>query len=763
MKTKLILAAALGFTALPLQAEFLFNQYLEPSFFGAPNTEYSQWNVMFAPNGGENYPDAAAPNGTYQTASAAGFSNPGDWSPTNPLAFWHVDNPTLTQTNGGHFIIGPGTAGNIYSFAVPSFYEVADTTPFTLGTVVFQFQSEGTAVDFSTIKLQYDNGMGIVELAPTEFIREYRAGTSSFGGFSNRNAVQWDLTSLGITEYQITFNSLGSSMSFQQALLDTSATFAAVVPGGRTWEGTGAQNWSAGTNWAEGTTSVANGNVRFENTANSTITLDGDRTVAEFTIATASDTTLVGTSKLTANTGITATAAATGTTTIETAYELGAYNLMSINAGEVRLEGTVSGAYGMLKTGAGKLVLGANNTFGTSTAGLGVQGGTLRIKGTNSYGGSTSVLWGTLEVAADAPVSANGAFGNASTAVLVGASSNVFSSVPEAAQIVIDGNHTVARNISIELGTFEKRLGAKDTTTEAVYSGNVSLLGTTSTASNLKLFAQNSADTVRFSGNISGGGSSKTLSINANGEQGTVIFSGANKTYASQTIVSGGTLIIDAGSSTTGNGAWTVSSGATLRVDGTVGGSGALTLASGGTVTGSGTINKAFTIGAGSTLSPGNSPGTLNTGSQTWAGGGTYLWEINDVNAGIGTDPGWDWVNISGSLSITATDLNPFSIDITSLTLANTAGLIHNFADLTSYSWTLATASGGISGFSMDAFILNTSAFQNSFTGSFGLAVSGNDLVLSYTAVPEPSTALLILLACAGFILLRRRKSLALA
>ena len=756
---KLLTTAILAIATSTLQAEFLFDSYLTPGFYGNPNTEYSRWNVLFAPNGGQNYPDAAAPNGIFQSASAAGFSNPGDWSPTNPLAYWHLDNPTLTQTNGGHFIIGPGTAGNIYSFSVPSFYTVADTTPYALGTVVFQFQSEGTAVAFNTIKLRYDDGSGMQELAPTEFIREYRAGSSAFGGFANRNAVQWNLTGLGITDYEITFNSLGSSMSFQQALLDTAQTFEAVVPEGRTWIGTGSQNWSTATNWQQGSTSVTNGNVRFENSAATTIHLDGNRTVAELMIDTAENIIVNGTSTLTTNTGITATSSATGTTTINTPYELGAYNLMRINEGTVELNGPVSGSYGILKTGDGTLVLGANNSFGTSTAGLGVQGGTLRIEGTNTYGGSTSVLYGTLEVATDAPVSSAGAFGNAASTVIVGASSTTFSGITEPAQIVIDGDHTIARNINIEQGTFEKRLGAKNTVTEAVYSGNIALLGTGANATNVKLFADGTDDVVRFTGNVSGGATTRTVSINADGEEGTVIYSGANKTYASQTVVGGGTLIIANSTSTTGDGAWTVQSGATLQVDGTVGGTGALTLASGATLTGGGTVNKSLTINSGVFLSPGNSPGTLNTGAQTWAGGGSYLWEINDVNAGIGTDPGWDWVNITGSLTITATALNPFNIDITSLTLANTAGSVHDFADLTSYSWTIATASGGISGFDVNAFNLNTSAFQNAFTGNFSLSTIGNDLVLNYTAVPEPSAMALLGLGLAALTLLRRRRN----
>ena len=73
-----------------------------------------------------------------------------------------------------------------------------------------------------------------------------------------------------------------------------------------------------------------------------------------------------------------------------------------------------------------------------------------------------------------------------------------------------------------------------------------------------------------------------------------------------------------------------------------------VTLKGGGTVTGN------TTIASGSTVSGGNSPGTTNfAGNQTWAGGGTDLFEIDDATGAQGGDPGWDFLNITGSLDIT--------------------------------------------------------------------------------------------------------------
>ena len=49
----------------------------------------------------------------------------------------------------------------------------------------------------------------------------------------------------------------------------------------------------------------------------------------------------------------------------------------------------------------------------------------------------------------------------------------------------------------------------------------------------------------------------------------------------------------------------------------------------------------AMTIGLDGVISPGNSPGTATTGSQTWRDGGSYLWEINDSDGSKGLTGGF--------------------------------------------------------------------------------------------------------------------------
>lgn len=753
-----LVAAVLLLTCALANGEVLFDSYLIPSFDGLPNTEYSRWSVFYAPNGGLNYPDATAPNGTYGSASSAGFSNPGDWSPANPWAYWHVDNPTIRQTNGGHFIIGPGTMGNIYSPGVVGDYVLSDTTPYALGTVVFQFQTDGQPIDYSTIRLRYFNGTEDVELAPDEYIREYRSTASSFGGYLTRNAFQWDLTDLDIFSYEIVFHSVDSSMSFQEALLDTSESYATVVPEKRHWIGVGAGTWSTSSNWQESSSSVTNGNVHFVQSGAADISLDGARTVGELVFDTPYDVTISGASTLTANTGITTTEAATGTYVIQTPYAMGAFNLMDIEGGEVRVEGSVSGAYGMLKAGNGVLILAGNNTFGTPTAGISIQGGTLRIEGTNTYGGSTAVMWGTLEIASDAPVSAPGALGNGTSNVVLGLSDAVYSTPPEPAVLVIDGNHTVARNISVEQGSYEKRLGAKNTNGVATYSGNVSLLGSGANATSLKLFAQGTEDVVRFTGTISGGSSTSSLRINADGEKGTVAFSGVDKSYGGSTAVHSGTLWIEDGTSVTGNGNWTVYSGAVVRIDGSLDGNGSFDLQAGASLMGSGALNRAISVANGASIAPGNSVGILTTGTQEWGAGGIYQWQIRDLFGTAGN--GWDMLQINGELNVSATDASPFVIRISTLGMDDLEGLLGGFVSVSDYEWVIASASDGISGFDPAAFQLDATGFVNLFNGYFAITNSGDDILLTYTPIPEPAVLLWVsVLVLAGLLAHRRHRN----
>ena len=216
---------------------------------------------------------------------------------------------------------------------------------------------------------------------------------------------------------------------------------------------------------------------------------------------------------------------------------------------------------------------------------------------------------------------------------------------------------------------------------------------------------------------------------------GQLTLSGAN-TYAGTTTVTGGLL----------------------KVNGSVG---SVTVSSGGSLGGSGTTGSLLVNG---TLTPGNSPGTLNTGSQTWFNGGNYNWQIFDATGSAGS--GYDLLNISGSLDLSNLTAGGFGINMWSLSGINpdVNGSATNFNAANNYSWILAQAAAGITGFEATDFSIFTSAnngtagFSNTFDGALSIAVAGNNLVLNYQAVPEPSSVALTLLGLVSTLALARRR-----
>lgn len=243
----------------------------------------------------------------------------------------------------------------------------------------------------------------------------------------------------------------------------------------------------------------------------------------------------------------------------------------------------------------------------------------------------------------------------------------------------------------------------------------------------------NSGATVTFSGDGSGdGGFVKTGA-------GTLVMNGS-VAHSGPTLVSQGKLLV--------NGSFDNSD---------------VTVASGAILGGTGFIGGDVFVQAGGIRAPGLSPGGMSGTNEFWAGGGIYNWEINAPETTIGlpgNDPGWDLISLSGQLTISADALNPFIINMFTLTPGNTPGLMDGFFNVLEQQWTIVSTTGGIIGFDEDFFVLNTAGFLNPvFDGIFSLGLSddGNDLIIFYSGIPEPSRAMLIALAL-GLVFTRRRR-----
>ena len=460
------------------------------------------------------------------------------------------------------------------------------------------------------------------------------------------------------------------------------------------------------------TTGIQNSNQVFA--ANTTLAADNanfngvQRIGAGVTISAASD--LFGT---------TPGSATSDRIVMENGATMRSTNAININANKGI---NLSGSSATFDTGSGSIFINSQVTGTGRLIKTGNQGFRI-LNQSNSYSGGTEIRGGTFGIYGD------GSLGAAGTEVVIdGATLN--SGQGTGGQTITIGSD---RSIQIAKGK-NNNLDATNGSTLA-YNGIISEFGASGTAN---------------------------LQINTAGSrEGRVVLGGTN-TYTGATNVNAGTLEITGSGSINNSSAINVAAGASFIYNSST----ALAVApvlngsesNRARFTGSGTINAAMSLDSlGDALSPGNSPGIQAYGeNQTWESF-TYEWELNDWVASVaGTNI--DFIQINGSLLLSG---DSYAIDILSLDKLNIAGPVganggDTFAE-TSRSWTILSATGGITGFSAQNWVLNTTGFANEFEGGWSLASTGNDLVLSYTPIPEPRAALLggigILL-----LLLRRRR-----
>jgi autotransporter-associated beta strand protein len=308
---------------------------------------------------------------------------------------------------------------------------------------------------------------------------------------------------------------------------------------------------------------------------------------------------------------------------------------------------------------------------------------------------------------------------------------------------------------------------------DAQRSGNVIALGD-GTALTICTGEDEDDNSPSFHGTITGPSGSLTVTGG-----GTVDLRG-NNTYGGGTTLSGQTLIIASNNSAVGSGPVTINSGSGVITNTGITLTNPITLNDGGGLGGYGTFSPGgmLTFANTSVIDPGSAglgnngpvpptPGKLSFGggtSITFGPGGIYYFSISDANGAPGT--GYSTIDLAaggGTLNLTSTAEAPFTIQLYSFDPStNLSAPVPSFNPTQSYSWTLVSAASITGTFDPTYFTVDASSYflNSTGTGNFFVSESGNDLMLNFTPVPEPSTWVLMAggLWAIGAAIRRRRR-----
>ena len=255
--------------------------------------------------------------------------------------------------------------------------------------------------------------------------------------------------------------------------------------------------------------------------------------------------------------------------------------------------------------------------------------------------------------------------------------------------------------------------------------------------------------TATFNGDLTDTGGDKVFRKVGDG---TLVLAGTNS-YNNGTHVLGGVLEA-ANNNALGSSTVTVYDGARLQIKTGVSISNAFDLQSGSTLSGNGSVAAALTVGDGVIVAPGNSPGTLTfTEDVTFQAGSIYEWELGAYGTQAGTDS--DLLVVSGNGNTMTFDAGA----LISLNFVDGVADPNSTGDgdfwLSNHQWTIGEVREGATIIDSGLFFSGAYDFEN---GSFSLGMDGENLVLSFTAIPEPSTVGLMIgaVALAGCLLSRR-------
>ncbi|MGY3230956.1 fibronectin-binding autotransporter adhesin [Luteibacter sp. HA06] len=456
----------------------------------------------------------------------------------------------------------------------------------------------GTTINDGTLVLAGNNG--------------YTGGTTLNGGTLQVGSD----ANLGNASSTLTFNggllhATGDVSGARAVTLNTNA--AILTDAGATFGTSGTVSGSGGV--------VKEGNGTLVLTGNNTYT--GSTTVDAGTLQIASDANLgASTAALTLNGG---TLHTTGNVVSQRTLNLAGNAAVTTDAGtSLTSTGTVTGTGGLVKTGAGTLVLSGNNTF---TGGAQLNGGTLSISSDANLGatanavtlnGGNLAVTSSITTARDIVVASGGGSITTDTGATLSQTGSISGNGTltklGGGTLIVSGSNTFTGGTLVNGGTIRIDSGSSLGTGDIILQG-----GTLQTYATL-----GTGQKVLVSGdsgvNVTAG-TTTVLSgdIDTNGSSGCFIKSGAGAlSLTGRASLNQGTCVQNG----------------TLRANGTLDSS-FVTVDSIGTLRGIGRINGPVSVSG--RLAPGNSPGTLTVdGTVTMNAGSTFEADIDGNGTGTG-------------------------------------------------------------------------------------------------------------------------------
>jgi autotransporter-associated beta strand protein len=385
------------------------------------------------------------------------------------------------------------------------------------------------------------------------------------------------------------------------------------------------------------------------------------------------------------------------------------------------------------------------------------------LEGCNSYSGGTNVNGTTLTVGT------NSALGTGTLSAQTGSVINFTSMSP-----TINGLSMAGTDLYFAAGSMPTIVGLLNSTG---FDSTIHIPSATTLTFQLN-------DDPEYIGMITGAGNVQLTTIEPGTTSGELDLSGTNSSFSGTTTVNADTLLIASNPSALGSGNLILNSGGAFAVDtgvtihnqivvnpgASIGGYGTIAPTTSDTITFAGAsgvvggvVGGRGTFGAGGTFVI----GSLVFGSNATVGfgpnGGMQFSIMNPTGA-----PGIDYssITVDGALNVTATPSQPFTIQVVGVASdgLETGTAASTFNVSSSYSWTLVSAAPLtiMGGFNASDFAINTNYFSNAPASNFSVSQSGNNLMLNFTPVPEPSTwALMAGGVCmlAGAAVRRRRRA----